>query len=269
MTPTPTLHDAYDRAIRSGPVIPPSIVPPGSSTQETGIPAFGTQIQVLSDPGPPEVFTTIAGVGDIAGPNAALAEVETTSHSTGIAHRTFIPTLIDDGDISFPCYFNPSDPTHSLFSPFGLENLFQNRAVTKWRLVNTDPAHRTREFNGYVKTLGEDYPVAGVCTRKTDIRISGIPTDVFPTITLVPVSLPTETAAGGAHSITVTSTDTTIGWMPVSDSAWITITSPTDPVIGNGTVNYEVAASVTPTPARTGNIQIGNQTFTVSQAAGV
>jgi hypothetical protein len=149
--------------------IPPSIVPSGAAVSTTGIPAFGTQIQVLSQASP-AVYTTIAGVGDITGPNTALAETETTSHSTGVAHRTYIPTLIDDGDISFPCYFNPSDPTHSLFSPYGLENLFQNRAVTKWRLVNTDPTKRTREFSGFVNKLGEKYPVAGVCTRRAGSR---------------------------------------------------------------------------------------------------
>jgi hypothetical protein len=257
---TPTLFDG------TGIPIPPSIVPTTPS-EDPAIAAFGTLIQVLSATGPDE-FTTINGVGDITGPNTNVAEVETTSHSTGKPHKTFQPTLIDDGDLAFPCYFNPSDPTHSLFSPFGLENLFQNRAVTEFQLVNTDPARRTRRFRGFVKQLSETYPVAGVCTRATTIRISSVPTDVLAAVTLVPTSLPSEPAAGGSHTIAVTSTDT-IGWLPVSDSPWITIVGPTTPTVGDGTVSYTIAASVTPTPARDGNITVGDQTFAIHQAAGV
>jgi len=247
--------------------IPPPVLPTGVSP-DPAVAAFGTQIQVLSAASP-EAFTTISGVGDITGPNTQVAETETTSHSTGKPHRTFIPTLIDDGDLAFPCYFNPSDPTHSLFSAYGLENLYQNRAVTKFRLINTDPTHRTREFLGFVKQLSETYPLAGVCTRQTTIRITSVPVDVQAAVTLVPTQNITETAAGGTSTIAVTSTDT-LAWGATSDSpSWLTVTAPVGPVTGNGSVSYTVAASVAPTPARTGHIQVGNQTFIVTQAAGV
>jgi len=252
------------QATASGVLIPPSLTPPTTVGTESGIAAFGTMIQVLSSVGPPEGFTTIAGVGDITGPNTSSAETETTSHSTGTAHRTFIPTLIDDGDISFPCYFNPSDPTHSLYSPYGLENLFQNRAVTRWRLVNTDPAHRTREFSGYVNKLGEKYPVAGVCTRDTTIRITSVPTDVAAVVTLNPTTDTAQTATGGTATITVTSTDT-MAWTATPFASWITVTSPTQPVTGNGAVDYTVAANATGA-SRTSFIMIGNQQFTITQA---
>ena len=72
--------------------IPPSTVPATPST-DPAIAAFGTLIQVLSA-ATPETYATIAGVGDITGPNTNVAEVETTSHSTGQPHKTFMPTLI-------------------------------------------------------------------------------------------------------------------------------------------------------------------------------
>jgi hypothetical protein len=246
---------------------PPPVLPTGVSP-DPAVAAFGTQIQVLSTASP-EAFTTIAGVGDITGFNTSVAETETTSHSTGKPHRTFIPTLIDDGDLAFPCYFNPSDPTHSLYSPFGIENLYQNRAVTKFRMVNTDSTHRTRVFLGFVKQLGETYPLAGVCTRQVTIRVASVPTDVQASVTLVPTNNLTETAAGGTATVAVTSTDPN-SWFATTDSpSWLTVTAPTVPQQGNGSVSYTVAASTAPTPARTGNLQIGNQTFKVTQAAGV
>ena len=247
--------------------IPPPVVPVGSATTETGIAAFGTQIQVLSTASP-EAYTTIAGVGDITGPNTQVAEVETTSHSTGSPHRTFIPTLIDDGDLAFPCYFNPSDPTHSVQSPYGLENLFQNRAVTKFRLITPDPGRRTREFLGFVKQLNETHPIAGVLTRATTIRITQAPTDVVATVTLLPVNDLTELAAGATgKTIAVTSTDT-VGWFPVASAPWITVTEPVAAVIGDGTVTYNVAAQSTGAPIRNATISVGDQSFPIQQAAG-
>jgi hypothetical protein len=249
------------------PLAPPPPVLPTGLSPDPAVAAFGTQIQVLST-ATPEAFTTIAGVGDITGFNTNIAEMETTSHSTGKPHRTFIPTLIDDGDLAFPCFFNPSDPTHSLFSPYGLENLYQNRAVTKFRMINTDSTHRTRVFLAFVKQLGETYPTAGVCTRQVMLRVASVPTDVQAVVTLVPINDLTETAAGSTKSIAVTSTDT-LGWAATSDASWITINSPTTVTVGNGSVSYTVPASVAPTPIRTGHILVGNQSFTVTQAAGV
>ena len=246
---------------------PPPVLPTGLNP-DPAVAAFGTQIQVLSTASP-EAFTTIAGISDITGFNTSIAETETTSHATGKPHRTFIPTLIDDGDLSFPCYFNPSDPTHSLFSPYGLENLYQNRAVTKFRMVNTDATHRPRVFLAFVKQLGETYPLAGVCTRQVTLRVASVPTDVQAVVTLLPTNNLTEVAAGGSATVAVTSTDT-LAWTATSDApAWLTVVSPTTPTVGNGSVSYSVAASVAPTPARTGHLLIGNQSFTVTQAAGV
>lgn len=247
--------------------ITPSTCGGGGTGEELGVPAFGTQIQVMSACGPPEVFTTISGVGDISGPNTSVAETETTSHSTGSPHRTFLPTLIDDGEISFPDFWNPSDPTQSLYSPFGLENLFQNRAVTKWRLVIPDASHRTREFLGFVKTLGETYPVQGVMTRNVSIRITSIPKDVQSVVTLTPAQNITAPATETTATIAVASSDS-LPWSAVAQDSWITVDSPTSPVTGAGNVGYTVAAQLPAAPSRTGHIQVGDKQFLITQAAG-
>jgi hypothetical protein len=154
----------------------------------------------------------------------------------------------------------------SLYSPFGLENLLQNRAVTKFRI--TDPTLRTREIRGFVKQLNETFPVQGICQRAVTIRISGAPVDVSADVTLVPTNNLLETAAGGAHTIAVTSASTQ-AWIAVSNVSWIVITTGGTPTVGDGTVDYTVSASTAPTPARTGVITVGNKSFTVTQAAGV
>src|SRR5262245_23844560 len=270
LPPPPHPSQASPRGVTlfaaNGAPIPPSVVPL-DAPPPTGIAAIGTKLQVLSNASPEE-FTTIANMGDITGPSTSLAEVETTSHSTAQPHRTFIPALIDDGTISFPCHFNPSDPTHSLYSPFGLENIFQNRTNTKWRLINTDMARRTRSFFGFVQSLNETYPVAGIASRAVVVRINSVPTDQFPTVTLTPPNNDTVPAAGGSFTIAVTSTDALLmGWFPMSNNpSWITITAPSLYTVGDGEVGYTVQPYVGGTAPRSGSIRIADQTFSITQS---
>jgi len=140
----------------------------------TAIPSFGTLLKV-GNAASPEVFHTIAGVGDIDGPNTKVDKFETTSHSTGSPHKTFVPTLIDDGQIKFPIFYQPTHPTHSLTSNYGLEYLFQNREVRNFRMVATDPSSTTRQFAGFVESLGEKYTINGVIMRDVTICITSAP----------------------------------------------------------------------------------------------
>jgi len=234
----------------------------------TGIPAYGTLIQVLSDAGPPEVYTNIEGVGDITGPNTAIAEAETTSHSTGAPVRSFIPTLIDPGELSFPCFWNPADPTQSIKSPYGIEALFWGRVITKFQLVNTDPTHRTRQFKGFVKTIGETYPLAGIMTRNTAIRITTPYKDVAPAIFVEPDNA-SSTGTGEPGTFDVKTGGSNAPWLAAPDVSWITITSPTEYTTGDAEVSYGVQPNTLGAPARTGHINISalSLSFTVNQAA--
>lgn len=231
----------------------------------TGIPSFGTQIQVMTsvEGVSPKTFVNVFGVGDIDGPAVAMDETETTSHSTGVPIKTFIPSLIDPGQLSFPLFWNPSDPTQSPLSAYGLEKLFYARTVTSWRLVATDPGKTTREFRGFVKELGEAYPVSGVVTKNTSIRISGAMTYVVSDTTLTPTTKINALKAGETGTIAVASTDSA-PWFPVSDVPWITFTAPAAAVTGAGSVAYTVAPSSLSVD-RTGNIRVGDSTFILTQ----
>ena len=230
----------------------------------TGIAAFGTQIQVWDG----TAFVSISGVGDITGFNKAVAEIETTSHSTGNPHRTRIPSLIDDGQLSFPCYWNPADPTHSASSVYGLEYLFENRIIGRFRMVNTDQGHRAREFQGYVLSLGETYPLAGVCTWATVIRSTSTPVEVPSPIGMTP-SAATATSAGGPGTCEVATGGINVTWVAVSDSSWLHVTDST-PQTGAGDADYTVDAQLPAAPARVGHIHVAalNLTLTVSQDIG-
>ncbi len=123
----------------------------------------------------PQTFSLINAVGNITGPKSVLAEKETTAHSSLIPHRTWVPTLFDDGTLAFPIFYNPADTTHNLTSPFGLEFLYINRIIRAFQVVETDVNATKRQFQGYVTSFSENYPVDGVMMRDVTIRINSAP----------------------------------------------------------------------------------------------
>jgi hypothetical protein len=247
--------------------IPPSIVPPEvTGAGEAGIAAFGTLIQVLSDLGPPRVFTTIAGVGDIARSGPTTDVVDTTNHSTATAFKSFAPGGIDPGQLTFPVFFNPADPTHAAMSPFGLENLLTNRVTTQFRIVKPDSGRTTHEFYGFVQSLSEAYPVAGVMTRDVTIQILGPLCPVFPMITVPPSLAPTVGPQGLMNQeITIAApADVTLSWTVFASVPWLRVTSPVAPVFGGHTIRYDVLPNETPNE-RQGFLMIADQRYTITQ----
>lgn len=92
----------------------------------------------------------------------------------------------------------------------------------------------------------------------TVIQSSGL-SDCRPAISPASTSFQ---ASGGTGSVTVTA-DGGCAWGAASNVPWITITSG-GMGIGNGTVNYSVAANATGS-SRKGKITVGNQSFNVKQ----
>ena len=82
------------------------------------------------------------------------------------------------------------------------------------------------------------------------------------TFALNPTSSGTLDSAGGSGSFTVT-TDASCSWTATTASPWIHITSGAGP--GSATVAY--AIDVNPGTARVGTIAVGDQSYTVTQAA--
>jgi hypothetical protein len=84
------------------------------------------------------------------------------------------------------------------------------------------------------------------------------------TYTETPATQTVTNAAGAGAPLTVTS-PTGCTWTATTPATWITITPPTTGA-GNGTVNFTVAANTVAT-ARTGMINVGDKTVSVTQSA--
>lgn len=146
----------------------------------TGIAAYGTLLQYKRRTGSPLFYRTIAGVGDIDGPGSSRNVLDKTTHSTGGNRRAKVAGLIDSGELSFPVFYDPEHPTHDELT--GLGAIYESGETVDWRIHTRkdDGAYVIREFEGFVSTFGESYPIDGIQTRDTTVVISGALTTVTP-----------------------------------------------------------------------------------------
>ena len=131
--------------------------------------SHGTLLK-LGDGADPEVFTTIAEVKDISGPEMSLNMEDATSHDSG-GWREEIATLLEAGDISFDINYT-ADTTHET-----LQTAQYNRERLSFQIVFPMDTPITKEFSGYVTGFGFGAPVEGILTASVTIRVSGAVTD--------------------------------------------------------------------------------------------
>ena len=99
---------------------------------------------------------------------------------------------------------------------------------------------------------------------------SGVETDIanFATCDYVLPTASTNVDMGaGSGSVAITA-ENGCAWTATNNVTWLTITGGASGS-GNGTVSYSVAANTSNCTSRVGILTIGNQTFTVTQAAGL
>ena len=139
-------------------------------------PAINTFLN-LSDGNSPELFPTVANVGDLNGPSLAGAIVDVTSHSTGNAWRQKIVTLLDPGLINAPIYFIPNDSGHkrlqSVFVNRGLPTNPQNPA--DWQLSFPTSPRTIYSFSAFLSKFNLDMKVADVVRANIELVLTGEP----------------------------------------------------------------------------------------------
>ena len=135
--------------------------------------SFGTLLQ-MGDGGGPEVFTTVAQVMDIEGPEFSTDTEETTNQSSPGGFEEFIATIKRSGELTFDVNFDPSDATHNATT--GLIAAYQNRTKKNWRLLMPVSPAKRWDFAGIVTGMGQSNPVAGILRSSVTIKISGQPT---------------------------------------------------------------------------------------------
>jgi len=127
----------------------------------------------VGDGGGPEVFTTVAEVKDIRGPEIKLDVIDVTNQSSAGGYEEVIPSIRRSGNVTFDCNFNPTDPT--LDQTTGLLKDLNDRTLRNFRLLLNDADDQMWAFSGYVVGFDQTAPVAGVLNAAVTIKVSGPP----------------------------------------------------------------------------------------------
>lgn len=136
-----------------------------------GIAAFGTLLK-RGNAATPEVFTTIAEVGDIAGPTLKTQLEDATNHGSSGSFEEKIPTVQSMGSIKFPVSFIPTNATHSYSAGIVLD--WKNKTKRNFQMVFPD--NTTWTFAAYVEQVDFKAPVKKVLTADITLTITGAPT---------------------------------------------------------------------------------------------
>lgn len=132
--------------------------------------AFGTLIK-RGNGASPEVFTTIAEVGDIDGPTLKAQMEDVTNHSSSGGYEEKIPTTLSLGQIKFPVNFVPTGATHS--STTGIVADCKNRTKRNYQFVFPDTGATTYTFAVFVEEIAWKPSVKGVLRAEVTLSLTG------------------------------------------------------------------------------------------------
>lgn len=127
-------------------------------------PGFLLQVDVAG------LYTTIAEVKDISGPDTTVDVVDVTNQDSPNNFEEIIPTLKHGGTTSFDINFVPTDATHD--GTTGLLSFLNARSEEDWQIILPGTGLSV-QFTGYVVKWGPKFPVANVASASMDIRVSG------------------------------------------------------------------------------------------------
>ncbi len=136
------------------------------------ISAHGTLVKI-GDGGGSEVFTTIAELMDIPGPQMTRTIIDVTSQSA-VGWREKIAGLKDPGSLALDMNFVPTDATQSYSA--GLIKDFVNGTRRNFQLVFPNGASTTWTLPAIVKSIAPDAPVDGRLALKCELELCSAPT---------------------------------------------------------------------------------------------
>lgn len=115
-----------------------------------------------------EVFTAIAEVKDISGPNRSNEFIDVTHMQSDGKYREFLPSLKTGGEVSFPVNFLPDDASHA-----GLQSDRENQVRRNFQIVYPNGASTTYQFAAFVQDFNISAPMADVLSGSITLKITG------------------------------------------------------------------------------------------------
>lgn len=133
--------------------------------------ALGTQLQ-LGDAAPTEVFTTVAQLDNIGGPENIVETVDSTTHDSTDGYREHLETVRAYGEIPIEGVWDPAHATHD--GTAGLRSKAEGAGPHNWKIIWPDAATTTAAFAASLVNLKfGDAPVDGLLKFTGSLKISG------------------------------------------------------------------------------------------------
>lgn len=128
---------------------------------------FGTLLKI-GDGGGTEVFTAIAEVKSITGPNFSLETIDATHMASPNGHREVLPSFKSAGEVNFDVNFLPGVGTQaSLFTDF------TNRTKRNFKIEFPDENLTKWQFSAYITNISVGAPMDDVLGASITLTISG------------------------------------------------------------------------------------------------
>lgn len=113
-----------------------------------------------------EVFSTIAEVNSITGPNKSRDTIDVTSLDSTGGYREFIAGFRDSGEVTLSMNFTRDGFTD-------MNDDFESSALVNYQIELPDTGATTFDFAGLVTAISDSIPTDDKVTMEVTIKISG------------------------------------------------------------------------------------------------
>lgn len=128
---------------------------------------FGTSISTTTSTG----TLTIGQIRSISGPGTDTNDVDSTTLDSTTNYRTFIPGLIDGGELTLELAYGPDVVSHQI-----LNGRHNSRSINTYTITHGTTAwtSKTQALSAYVKGLGQEIPLDDLVTCAVTFKVTGI-----------------------------------------------------------------------------------------------
>lgn len=133
----------------------------------TGTSGFGTLFKV-GDGATSEVFTAVAEVKSIGGPNLTMEMLEATHMESPSGFREWLPSFKDAGEVTLELNFLPSSTSHK-----GLTTDMAARTKRNCKITWPNTAATIWSFSAYVTAFQPSAGVGDMLSANVTFRITG------------------------------------------------------------------------------------------------
>lgn len=136
----------------------------------TGVLVAGSSAALSGGTDGTEIFTTIAEVKSISGPNMSSTVIDVTNMDSSDNTREYISSWIDPGELSFACNFLPGNTGQQ-----GLVEDMQDRVRRNFTLTWSDTASTVCTLSGLVTAFGITNQLDAALEANVTIKLTGFP----------------------------------------------------------------------------------------------